>query len=29
MNECGKNWYRGENFNDQNEILFLENGYRG
>jgi hypothetical protein len=28
MEECGRKWYRGDNLDDQDEIFFLEDGFR-
>ena len=25
---CGRNWYRGENLDDQNRIFLLDDGFR-
>jgi hypothetical protein len=29
MDECRRNWYRGENLDDQDGIFLLEDEYRG
>jgi hypothetical protein len=29
MDECGRNWYKGENLDDQDGIFILDDEYRG